>query len=354
MMKIERGYTNIKKHVVLYEWKINEISSYIEKSDDHSDQNISIKSPSFSAGSDSEKKWSLEFKSSPAELSEGTEKKWLSVFLMHTTDSDAEVKTKYLCFILNNNNERVKIKKFSKTFKGKGGWGNRRFLDKNELLERKDELTPNNTLTVCIELNVFDDLTTMSNDLSILRKSKFRMADDFKKIFDSKIGNDVILKVKDQVFEAHKIVLMARSPVFLTMFSSEMIENKEYKVNIPDIDPDIFKYLLEFIYTDDVSNLDAVAEDLLEVADRYMLDSLKDRCAESLCHSLTVDNAVKLLILADRYCVEEMLEHVSNFILTNAENVVETPEYELMEKTNPSLGLVLFKKFAASKSNRAF
>lgn len=351
-MQVQRGYTNVKKHVILYEWQINEISSYIEKCDDNSDQNILLQSPSFAAGSCLEKRWNLELKSSPKDA-HSAEKKWLSIFLMFSTESSVETKTKYLCFILNHNNERVKVKKFSKTFTGDGGWGNRKFLDKNELLERKDELIPNNTLTIGIELTVFDSFTTISNSLAAITRNNFRMADDFKELFDSKIGSDVVLSVKDQIFNAHRSILMARSPVFSTMFSLEMKERKEDKVSITDIDPEIFKSLLEFIYTDDVSNLEAIAEDLLEVADRYMVDSLKARCAMTLCQSLTVDNAVKLLMLAERYNVKDMLDLVSDFILTNAKSVIETPDYRVMEKTNPSLGLVLFQKFAHFNSDRA-
>ncbi|CAD6231432.1 GSCOCG00001404001-RA-CDS [Cotesia congregata] len=351
-MQVQRGYTNVKKHVILYQWQINEISSYIEKCDDNTDQNIFLESPRFAAGSSLEKRWNLELKSSPKDV-QSVDKKWLSIFLMLSTESSVEAKTKYLCFILNHKNERIKVKKFSKTFTGVGGWGNRKFLETNELLEKKDELVPNNTLTIGIELTVFDSFTTISNSLAALTSNHASLADDFKNLLDSKIGSDVVLSVKDQLFNAHRSILMARSPVFSTMFSLEMKERKEDRVSITDIDPEIFKSLLEFIYTDDVSNLEAIAEDLLEVADRYMVDSLKARCAETLCQSLTVDNAVKLLMLAERYNVKEMLDLVSEFILTNAKSVIETPDYSVMEKSNPSLGLVLLKKFAHFNSDPA-
>ncbi|KAH0558169.1 hypothetical protein KQX54_014719 [Cotesia glomerata] len=117
--------------------------------------------------------------------------------------------------------------------------GNRKFLDKNELLERKDQLIPNNTLTIGIELTVFDSFTTIPNSLTALTSNNARMADDFKNLLDSKIGSDVVLSVKDQIFNAHRPILMARSPVFSTMFSLEMKERKEDRVSIMDIDPEI-------------------------------------------------------------------------------------------------------------------
>ncbi|CAG5076607.1 Protein of unknown function [Cotesia congregata] len=103
----------------------------------------------------------IELKSSQKDV-QSVDKKWLSIFLMLSTESSVEAKTKYLCV---------------------GGWGNRKFLETNELLEKKDELVPNNTLTIGIELTVFDSFTTISNSLfGCLNQEHQRSlaADDFK------------------------------------------------------------------------------------------------------------------------------------------------------------------------------
>ena len=60
---------------------------------------------------------------------------------------------------------------------------------------------------------------------------------------------DVTLKVKDDEFKTHKVVLAAASPVFEAMFKEGTKEHEDNYVNIEDIECDIFKVFLRFIYS---------------------------------------------------------------------------------------------------------
>lgn len=50
------------------------------------------------------------------------------------------------------------------------------------------------------------------------------------------------------------------------------------------MDAEVIKEMLGFIYTDTAPNIDRMAYDLLEAADKYQLDRLKVR-ARLQCHS---------------------------------------------------------------------
>ncbi|GJN34916.1 hypothetical protein PR202_gb23625 [Eleusine coracana subsp. coracana] len=63
-------------------------------------------------------------------------------------------------------------------------------------------------------------------------------------------GADITFVVSGESFAAHKNVLAARSPVFMAEFFGEMKETTSACVEIKEIEPAVFKALLQFIYTD--------------------------------------------------------------------------------------------------------
>ena len=60
---------------------------------------------------------------------------------------------------------------------------------------------------------------------------------------------DVKLQVSEEIFLAHRIVLMSGSAYFHAMFATEMSEHHKDEVMIGGVTPSIFKALLDFIYS---------------------------------------------------------------------------------------------------------
>ncbi|XP_057318312.1 speckle-type POZ protein B-like [Microplitis mediator] len=230
------------------------------------------------------------------------------------------------------------------------GWDVTKYLEIKQLLKNKDDLLPNNTLTICVDLTVYDDHESFAGGNS-LQIPQLKITDDLKELYDTKMNSDVILVVGNEKFKAHKLILSTRSPVFSAMFTHEMKENRESEVTIPDIDPEIFNKMLEFIYTDEINNLDADAAYLLEAADKYQLLNLKSLCEESLSKSCSIDNAIKLMILADLHNANQLLEFIFEFMIKNIKDITKTPEYEVLEITKPLLLLKLIKKIANLNEN---
>ncbi|KAF6035027.1 SPOPL [Bugula neritina] len=100
---------------------------------------------------------------------------------------------------------------------------------------------------------------------------------------------------------------MARSPVFNAMFEHDMEENKQNRVEIQDVEEDVMKEMLQFIYTGKAPNLDKMVADLLSAADKVM-------CEESLCGNLSIDNVCEVLVLADLHSAEQLKTHALDFV----------------------------------------
>lgn len=70
------------------------------------------------------------------------------------------------------------------------------------------------------------------------------------------------------------LYITARSPVFAAMFEHEMEERKKNRVDITDVDHEVLREMLRFIYTGRAPNLDKMADDLLAAADKVICHTI--------------------------------------------------------------------------------
>jgi speckle-type POZ protein len=59
--------------------------------------------------------------------------------------------------------------------------------------------------------------------------------------------------------------------VFAAMFEHEMEERKHNRVEITDVDHEVLREMLRFIYTGKAANLEKMADDLLAAADKVSM-----------------------------------------------------------------------------------
>ena len=138
-------------------------------------------------------------------------------------------------------------------------------------------------------------------------------------------------------FFAHKAILAARSPVFAKMFEHEMQESLSSQVELSDIDPEIVKEMLVYIYTGQVPKIEEKVNDLLYVADKYQLDHLKSVCERHLTYSLQVDNAARIIQLAYMHNAPQLKKNALRFISKHAAEVRATEEWEEVKQGNEVL-----------------
>nr|CAB3482450.1 unnamed protein product [Digitaria exilis] len=130
---------------------------------------------------------------------------------------------------------------------------------------------------------VRDDCVTIDCRLVVLeiQVPPCDIPEHIAELFDQKVGADVTFNVRGEIVEAHKVILAARSPVFKALFFGLMSEKREGHVTIQDMEPDVFKALLRFVYAGSVHGMgdDLDGDDykdmiwhLLAAADRYAVD----------------------------------------------------------------------------------
>ena len=139
------------------------------------------------------------------------------------------------------------------------------------------------------------------------------------RLFQNGTRSDVDFVVKGQVIPGHSLIIQGGSPVFAAMFEHDMIEKKTKAVEIPDIEPKVFRQLLQYLYTGDAPELeeDSMTEPLFLAADKYQVDSLKDWCSSVMSKKMKIDDVIHLLVFAHLHSAGQLQEDCLSFIVKN-------------------------------------
>ncbi|KAL6843191.1 hypothetical protein ACP4OV_026904 [Aristida adscensionis] len=201
-------------------------------------------------------------------------------------------------------------------------------------------------------LRIECDLTIMGE--SEIEEPPFDIMVHFGKLLKEGVGADVTFIVGGETFTAHKIVLAARSPVFMAEFYGQMRESGTDSVTIEDMQPAVFNALLHFIYNDlvpDMSDLEGkeyseMIWHLLVAADRYALERLKLVCQSIIGKNLDVQTVATTLALADQHSCDRLKDACIKFIASSKDMdaVIATEGYAVLKRTCPSIFVDLFEK----------
>ncbi|KAJ3685524.1 hypothetical protein LUZ61_014688 [Rhynchospora tenuis] len=166
---------------------------------------------------------------------------------------------------------------------------------------------------------------------------------DFGGLLESGEGADVTFKIDEEAFSAHRYVLAARSPVFKVQLLGSMMESKMDTIFIEDMRADVFKIMLQFIYTDmlpsEVEVSIEIAQHLLVAANRYGLERLRLICEKKLCDSLDVESAATTLVLAKQHNCGQRKDICIDFVASRdvLDGIMETDGFKHLMSSTPVL-----------------
>ncbi|XP_076309247.1 protein roadkill-like isoform X3 [Tachypleus tridentatus] len=309
-----------------------------------------LKSSTFSAGANDKLRWCLRV--NPKGLDEES-KDYLSLYLLLVSCNKSEVRAKFKFSILNSKREETKAMESQRAYRFIQGkdWGFKKFIRRDFLLDEANGLLPDDKLTLYCEVSVVADSINISgqNNATQFKVPECRLSDDLGLLFESQKFSDVILSVNGREFYGHKAILGARSLVFAAMFEHEMEEKKQNRVYITDMDHEVLREMLRFIYTGKSPSLEKMADDLLAAADKYAIERLKVMCEEALSTNLSVETAADVLILADMHSADQLKAHSIDFINTHATDVMETAGFKSMVHRQPHLIAEAFRALATQQ-----
>jgi speckle-type POZ protein len=126
-------------------------------------------------------------------------------------------------------------------------------------------------------------------------------------------------------FNAHKLILAARSPVFAAMFSSHTLESTSNVIEINDLRSETIQSMLEYIYTGKVNDIKRSTVELYRCADKYQLEDLRSQAEMALMNSISIDTSAEILLLADQHHSKDLKSRVIQFIVSgNLKAITQT------------------------------
>ncbi|KAI4969192.1 hypothetical protein ZWY2020_000106 [Hordeum vulgare] len=173
------------------------------------------------------------------------------------------------------------------------------------------------------------------------------MQQNFTEFLHAGDGTDVIFRVGDETFAAHRCVLAARSAVFRAALFGPMKEGTSMAavMEIHDMDATVFKAMLGFIYSDSFPELaedekeGTLLQHLLVAAERYNLPRLRVMCEKKLCEHIDVNTATTILGLAEQHGCDGLKKACCKFVRCpeNLRVVVATDGFDDLCRSCPTI-----------------
>jgi speckle-type POZ protein len=189
------------------------------------------------------------------------------------------------------------------------GWGNLNFIKRQELETSKH--LRDDSFTVRCDIVVTNEFRTEGTanpaTPAYVTVPSSNLHQHLGDLLLTEKGADVAFDVGGATFAAHRCVLATRSPVFCAELFGTMKEGGTAGViQIDEMEAQVFKALLYFVYTDlfpepgkGDEEEDVMSQHLLVAADRYNLERLKLMCEERLCKYINVGTVATILTLAE-------------------------------------------------------
>nr|XP_051178435.1 BTB/POZ and MATH domain-containing protein 1-like isoform X1 [Lolium perenne] len=220
-------------------------------------------------------------------------------------------------------------------------WGFDKFISR-EALEKSEHLK-DDSFTVKVDVTVIGECHAQKISSIVVPPSHmYRLFGD---LLSSKTGIDVEFRVGGEMFSAHRLVLAAWSPVFRAQFYGPMKEGTTTEaICIDDMEADVFKALLSFMYADALPDMKqeeeyAMTLNLLVAADRYDLERLKLLCEDKLCNHINTSSVSTILALAEQHHCHELKAACMEFLSSpvNLDEAMESEGFDVLAKSCPGV-----------------
>ncbi|KAF6035084.1 KLHL18 [Bugula neritina] len=145
---------------------------------------------------------------------------------------------------------------------------------------------------------------------------------------------DVTLKVGDEKFTAHRIVLASTIPYFEAMFTHNMVESKRDEICMQGIEASALEALVNFAYTGKVQISDENVQSLLIGANFLNLYEVKESCCEFITTRLSPANVLGARQFGDQLMEPTIVTCCNSYINRHFTDVTGSEEFNNLPKSD--------------------
>ncbi|CAL2047097.1 unnamed protein product [Caenorhabditis brenneri] len=164
----------------------------------------------------------------------------------------------------------------------------------------------------------------------------------YEKTFAKSEKTDAILVVDGKKLHVNKALLSYHSDYFKTLFNSEFKEKSMEEIEIEDVKFEDFAVLLSLVQEKPIEITKKNVENLLKLADRFLLDAVKYP-VEMFIKLSSEFTRYEKLILADKYEFDDLLEYAIG--LYQSKETFMDFYYPIDRQISDSLKLKVFEKY---------
>lgn len=181
-------------------------------------------------------------------------------------------------------------------------------------------------------------MITMENEHTMTFQASELPATLFQKLYEQKNSSrfcDITLYVNNTIIKAHRNVLACSSPYFDSILKHHKVIREQLTISC--LDSQIFNTILKFMYTGEITIQHSTVEELLKLADHFILTKVIEYCIEFLGTKLTLDNCLFTYFLTQRFKLKHLGSIVENWIASHldevckGEEIVNLRSYELVD-----------------------
>eukprot|EP00058_Branchiostoma_floridae_P027808 XP_002613299.1 hypothetical protein BRAFLDRAFT_118714 [Branchiostoma floridae] len=143
---------------------------------------------------------------------------------------------------------------------------------------------------------------------------------------------DVTLCVAGKEIPCHRNVLAACSGYFCAMFCNGHRETKEYKVTINEVDSNALQLLVDYAYTSKVTITEHNAVELLEGANFFQIQPVRDACVTFISNNLSSENCLQMMHVGNMLSCTDLEKKARLCALKEFEAISKTPEFLSLTK----------------------
>uniref|UniRef100_A0A0E0M7V0 BTB domain-containing protein n=1 Tax=Oryza punctata TaxID=4537 RepID=A0A0E0M7V0_ORYPU len=280
---------------------------------------------------------------------------YISLFLHLDEEVAMDVHAQHQFRLLDESDDRLPPPSLvdANKFFSHAGWGQPKFIKKEEL--EKSRHLKNDSFTVRCDVVVTTEF--FAEDMPEATAARAPPKGSFVTVPPSdlhrhlgdllggKKGADVVFKVGGKTFTAHRCVLAARSPVFGVELLGSMKESRRKAVvRVDDMEAQVFKALLRFVYTDSLPEMEkkdegTMCQHLLVAADRYGMERLKLVCEDKLYEHIDASTVATILALAEQHHCDGLRNACFDFLSSpeNLKAAMAGDGFEHLSRSCPSL-----------------
>lgn len=149
----------------------------------------------------------------------------------------------------------------------------------------------------------------------------------FQKLYEQKKSSrfcDITLYVNNKIIKAHRNVLACNSPYFDSVLKHHRIIREQLTISC--LNSETFNSVLNFMYTGEITIEYSTVEELLKLADHFILTKIIEYCIEFLGTKLNLDNCLFTYFLTQRFKLKHLGNIVENWIISHIDEICKGEE----------------------------